>query len=212
MISIDKHAISYAPVPKAACTSLKLMFFELENGFAFRNMTRNGRMFHIHTFYPSTLFNASAAKAAAGHWRIAVTRDPVARLLSAYANRAVFYRELRRERLTAEAVAEGATPDPDLEGFIDRLEVYRAHSTSIRHHTDPQHLFLGRDPAFYHRLYQMRELSDLVRDVSMRAGKALALPHAQTGGPKLGAGMLGAGALRKLRDFYAEDYDTFRFD
>ena len=45
-IVLDDLKLSYTPVPKTACTSLKMVFFDIENGREFVPFRHNGREFH----------------------------------------------------------------------------------------------------------------------------------------------------------------------
>lgn len=105
-----KHKISYYPVPKCACTSLKLVFFRIENGYDFRNFRVNGKMRYIHSFYASRKFANARDLDGDDHFRFAVVRDPVERLLSCYSNRVLYYRELSARKLSPEATAAGCRP------------------------------------------------------------------------------------------------------
>lgn len=208
-IVLNKWKISYVPVPKAACSSLKLMFFHLENGRDFQPAMRNGQMFHIHRFYATTAFASLPHAAIQDHWRIAVVRDPVKRFLSCYSNRVCHYKELSQRHLPPDAIRSGATPNPSLEEFVEKLELYRQYSKPIKHHTDPQIFFLGEDENYFHRIFQMHELQELVHEVSARTKTPLELPHAQSHGPKLSTSELSANAVTKIKKFYQQDYDCF---
>lgn len=205
-LTLPQYRIAYFPVPKAACTSIKTMFFEIENGVPFRPLLRHGQMFHIHNFYGTQPFNRQNPDALSGFWRFAVYRDPVLRFLSCYSNRVLHFRELGPSMLSAQARSAGALPDPDLDSFVERLELYREYSPSIRHHVAPQVSFLGRDPAFFQRIYSMKKLPQMVSDLQERTSLTLHLPHDQRGGPKLTPHDLGANALEKLTQIYRADF------
>lgn len=204
------HGIAFYPVPKNACTSLKFVFFQMENDWPFRRSLRYGKVFHIHSYYGTVPFEP-VAEQPMRYWKFAVLRDPLSRMVSCYRNRVLHHRELEAARLGPEARAAGALPHPDLETFVERLEIYRAASVSIRHHTDPHVVFLGRNPAYFDRLYQMSELDALVEELTRRTGRALDLGREQSGGPPMDVSALSANAVEKLRRFYAEDYDTYAF-
>lgn len=203
---LPKQRIAYFPVPKAACTSIKTMFFEIENGVPFKPMQRHGQMFHIHNFYGTQPFNRQNTGQLQDFWRFAVYRDPVARFLSCYSNRVLHFRELSPGMLSQQAQAAGALPDPDLDTFVERIELYREFSPSIRHHVAPQVSFLGRDPGYFQRIYVMSELPQLVRDMEARTGRTLHLPHEQRGGPRLVPGDLSANARESLLQLYRADF------
>jgi len=211
-IIVDKIKVAYMPSPKVACTSLKMMFYKIENGVDFVPPIRNSVKFHIHGFYPTTPFRTVPTERMKDYYRICVVRDPVKRLLSCYSNRVCFHKELNEGMLSLEAVNSGAKPNPDLEDFVERLEIYRRFSKSIAHHTDLQTNFIGRDKGFYSRVYQISELNELRQDLSEHSDLELELPHAQNGGPKVSIADLSANALEKIRTFYREDYQCYQFE
>lgn len=136
-IIIPKLQIHYTPVPKAACSSIKNWFFQLENGMPFKNSIRNGSAFHIHSYYSTTPFRKIPPQKADALWKFAVIRDPAKRLVSCYANRVVHYNELGNGRLSLAMIEMGAAPNPSLEYFIENLETYMSASASINHHASP---------------------------------------------------------------------------
>jgi hypothetical protein len=207
MIKIPEYKISYTPVPKNACTSLKFLFFFIENGLEFGNMRRNGKVFHIHNYYGSTKFNSRDFEAVSDFWKICVIRDPISRFLSAYSNRVLFHGELSERRLGKRAIADGAIPNPTLSQFVDRLDIYRRYSPSIEDHTDLQVTYLGSDSTIYDRAYHMHEIPELVSDLESRINTPLLLQRRQTGGEKISPDELGPEHARKLKAFYQEDYD-----
>ncbi|QDA35701.1 sulfotransferase family protein (plasmid) [Paracoccus liaowanqingii] len=210
-IIVDKIRLAYFPSPKVACTSVKYMFYKLENGRDFVDGIRNSTMFHIHSYYGSSPFSAAPLDRLAAHERICIVRDPIKRFLSCYSNRVLFHRELSEHHLSPEAIAAGAVPDPSLKIFTERLNIYRKHSSSIRHHTDPQTHFIGPDPKFYSKIYQMGNLDELASDLSLKSGIELDLPHAQNGGEKINPRELSADLLDRIREFYRKDYEAYNF-
>lgn len=204
-----KFAFSYYAVPKSACTSLKAMAFEIENGFPFRTFTANGSFKHIHLFYPSMNFRLSRQLDKDGQYRFAVVRDPVERFLSAYSNRVLHHDELSPARLANAGAPHHLVPRPAVNVFVDRLGEYRAMSDSILHHTEPQVFFLGLDHAFYNQLFAMGELGELEGFVRERTGLDVHLGHEQRGGRKIDRSVLTEQSIRKLEDFYAKDYQIY---
>ena len=208
-ITLDDLKLSYTPVPKTACTSLKMVFFDVENGREFVPFRRNGREFHIHNVYASVLFNAKQAERLADHRRLILVRDPIRRLLSAYGNRVVHHRELSLASARKELLAHDLAPDPELKEFVAKLPRYAKAVESIDHHARPLVDFVGTDAGHYTRVYRMSEIGELVADVSAIAGRKLPLGRLQTGGPKLSVDDLGRKEIDALREFYAEDYRAF---
>ncbi len=211
MITLAEHKICYAPAPKNACTSLKEMFFYIENGFHFKNLKRNGKKYHIHKFYTTPKFDSISEDVRKSFWKVAVVRDPIKRAISAYSNRVVFHKELSERYLNASDIARGATPNPSLEEFLEKFALYRKVSKSVFHHTLPQVYFLGSDKNFYDRTFKVNELNNLRVELEVRVGKSLILPHSQSGGPKISEGDISAQARKKLLKFYEEDYDSYEF-
>lgn len=205
-ITLPQQRIAYFPAPKSACTSIKSLFFQIENGAPFKPLVRHGQMFHIHNFYGTVPFGRVAHDRLQDFWRFAVYRDPIARFLSCYSNRVLHFRELSAAMLSAEAKQAGAVPDPDLETFIERIEIYRHYSPSIQHHCAPQVQFLGRDPAYFQRIFTMQSLGEMVDELSQRTGRTLQLPHEQRGGPKLTPDDLSAKAHAALEQLYRADF------
>jgi hypothetical protein len=182
---LDRYGLSYFPVPKCACSSLKAFFFELENGRPFQNYRANGKVIHIHHVYRTLPFETTRHRAGANDWKIAVVRDPVARLLSCYSNRVLHHRELDGIDLSIRDRIAGLVRRPDIGTFVDLLPRYRELSPSMHHHSAPHVEFLGLDPAYFDRVYRIDQLDTLVADVAGRVGTAPALQRLQMGGPKL---------------------------
>lgn len=208
-IILDDVKLSYTPVPKTACTSLKTMFFEVENGWEFTPFKRNGREFHIHNVYPSSFFNPKLTERQADYNRIILVRDPILRFLSAYSNRVVHHRELSREKARKQLVTHDLAPDPSLEEFVLKLPQYMKAVETIDHHTRPLVDFAGLDASFYTKVYRMSEIDDMLADIAMLVGRPLTLQRLQTGGPKLSIENLSSREIERLREIYAEDYRSY---
>lgn len=205
-IFLHTAGISYYAVPKCASSSLKQLFFQIENGFEYRKFVANGRHVHIHNIYPTLAFDRSAPRDRVGTDRIAVIRDPVDRLLSAYAHRIGKRGGLP---LTSAASAAGVDPEPFLASFIDRLEEYREHSPWLAHHTELLVHFLGQDAAYFTALYPLADLHRLVSGLSARLQRELTIDRVHTDGPKLNRSVLTRAQVRRIEEFYAKDYEVF---
>lgn len=209
-VVLNEHKLVYFSVPKIACTSIKHFLHEVMTGTRFEPFEkRNGRRVFIHTVYPAEPFSSVDQSAFADFRRITVVRDPVKRLLSAYSNRVVHYRELSSEKVGPRLAAAGLPADPDLDTFIANLEGYCAHFGKIRHHTLPHTHFLGSSPEYFTRIYRFSELDQMADDVRTLTGSPLALQHLQKGGPKLSVDDLSAKQVSLIRDRYAGDYEAF---
>ena len=208
-VILEKHRLAYVAVPKAACTSIKSMFFEIENGFTFNQFTSNGRKWHIHRIYPSVPFGKLPHNTLGDHSRLSLVRDPVRRLLSCYSNRILHHRELSRAKAGKVLRQADLAPDPDIATFIGNLDAYRAAVRSIDHHARPMVDFLGTDPDYFTRVYRFEELGDFAEDVRRLTGTQVELGRKQTGGPKIDPDTLSAKQVAFLKEYYAADYAAF---
>ena len=71
-----KKNLTYVSIPKVACTSIKHMFFEIENGRPFQPFKISGQFWHIHNFYRGYAFEDLPHPRIADHRRLTVVRDP----------------------------------------------------------------------------------------------------------------------------------------
>lgn len=206
-----KWGITYFAVPKVACTSLKSMFFKIENGKYFENYVANGTVRHVHNAaYPTRTFDDIPHERIKGHKRMAVVRDPVERLLSCYSNRVLHYRELSAKKIVSSALAQHDLPaDPSLEDFIANLNAYRAMSWSIDHHARPMVDFLGKDPTYFENIYAMKDIPKFVEEVSKEVGQELALERLQEGEEKIPPGALSSQQRGLIENYYSKDYSSF---
>lgn len=207
-VLLKDYKLFYADVPKVACSSVKRMFFEIENGIPFPVLKANGVNWHIHVFYPGWLRQDFPEGQIANFRRLAIVRDPIKRFLSAYGNRVVFHKEASKQHVSKLGRFNTPKADPELDEFIDNFEKYR-QIPSIVWHTRPTVDFLGFEPSYFHGLYGIHQMDEFVADVSNLVGKPVEVGRHQTGGPKFSKGDLTAKQLTKLEKYYKADYDTF---
>lgn len=209
-VILPEHKLSYFFVPKVACTSLKYMFYEVENGKRFEPFRINGKLVKIHGLYPSPLFDDCPHAQMADHTRLALVRDPVERVLSCYGNRVVASKELSEAKAGKKLKELGLKPNPTLQEFIARLKRYRKAHRSIAHHSRPLSDFLGKNPDYFTRIYPLREIGSFVEEVSKIVGRPLEAERLQTRGPKFSPETdLTEEERAKIRRIYAEDYEIF---
>lgn len=201
--------LAYFPVPKNACSTLKIAFYEINEGRPYAPLARpDGTMVHVHEFpgYDSLPLTPATLEATAALSRIAVVRDPLRRLVSCYKNRVLHFRELSTKHLPTEAFARAGLPqDPAFDLFIERLDEYRALSWSISHHSDLQRTFLGEDRGAFEQLFTLAELPRLEAWLRARAGRDLQLPHAQRGGQEFPDPEITPETRRRMLDYCAPD-------
>lgn len=211
-IKVASTNLVYFPVPKVACTSIKhALLNHNEDGRADRldaARQTDKSLPHVHMVYPSTPLRRRHFLEYFGRRWFCVVREPVSRFLSAYGNRVVHHRDLDGCRPALDRA--GLSAEPDLETFVAHLDGYCAASRTIRDHVRPMVDYLGHTPRRYDRVFGMSELVALPAYLAEAgAGDGIVLGHKQTGGPKLTRGDLSPGALKRVTDFYADDYSAF---
>jgi hypothetical protein len=205
---LKDHRLFYASMPKVACTSLKRMFFEIENARPFEPAYSNGRMWHVHFFYPGLLRKDYPEARIADFRRLTVVRDPVRRLLSAYSNRVVHHRAITPQAARRAGRIRRLTPHPDLDEFIDRFEHYLAIPDMLNH-CRPMVDWIGSDPGYFHAVYDISRIDAFLEDVSNTIGHKVEAGRFQTGGPKIAPSELTARQRAKLVRYYRKDYEAF---
>jgi hypothetical protein len=200
-----KLKLHYFPVPKNAGTSIRDCLFEIENGWRYRPMIIDGQRIGLHK-----LFGVPGAFQPApdrpGYLRFAVVRDPLRRLLSAYASKVLDRPGVARADFPSLGLRSDLPKDPDIETFVAHLDEYRA-ITTIGHHTNPQRYFLGGDLAHFHRVFRAEDLGELEHFLSERAGAPITLPRLKGGGPKVDLATLSPAARGRIVQHYAADYE-----
>lgn len=209
-VHLFNHRYSYLSVPKCSSTSLKFLFFEIENGRPFEPYTENGTHWHIHNAaYPFVPFEDLPHDRIAGHRRVCVVRDPVSRLLSCYANRVVARGDLNTLDLSPELRAMGVVEAPDIATFIRFLPEYRALSPVVAHHSEPLSHFLGRDPAYFDRIFNTGQVDDFVADLSKVIGPVPKVGRRTTSRSRSFGSQLTPEDRARIHDLFAEDLETF---
>ena len=207
MIFLKKSKIAYVPVPKIACSSLKHLFFVLENGRRFEKFRANGKPYTVHSVLRTRNFEEGyRLDQFKDFFKFVVVRDPIKRFLSAYSNRVLHYKMLHPWALGHEAIENGVKKAPTLSEFVDDLELYRKWSNDIRHHTDPIVTFAGRDFSVYDQIYRIENLDDCRKKISEIVGQDVEILHEQTGGRKFSIDDLTPDQIEKLERFYDADY------
>lgn len=207
---IYAHEFSYFSVPKCACTSLKMMFFELENGFPFQDFSANGSWFHIHRFYISVPFNEARRAAENNAFRFSVIRDPKARVESCYKHWVASENGKKVMVQNSDAFnAQGVPVNPSLEEFVDGLDIYRAQLSNIAHHTQPLSYFLGTDPDYFDEIYSLKRLPELLSLLEERTRVPLNLQHHNVS--EAASDFTGSDARieGKINARYAEDFELY---
>jgi hypothetical protein len=180
----------YFPVPKNGSSSLRRLFFELENGFEFRQFKLNGKPQDLFWLYRH---NRPFARIAvpAGYVKFVIVRDPLSRFVSNY------------RWLAADWEKHFGEP-PTLDRFLDRYREFVAHSPKARFHLATQAAHLGGDLAYFDRVFRMENLPEVAEFLSERCGVAVRLPWANKSDAPDAApsrAMIG-----RIREIYERDY------
>ncbi len=210
------HKLIYFPIPKNACSSIKNVLWEVNNGTTFAPFTDNGKEIrNIHQVYVSMRFSMAALEEAAPDWRecfrFVVVRDPLKRLLSAYRNRVLFHLELSEEVIASSGLTSpDLLPKPDFKHFVRHLELYRKASRSIAHHTDPQKVFIGDSLDLYDLVCEMGSIDRLESELTRRIGREIRLPVLQKLGPEADTIEFDDATRGAIYEFYRDDYELLR--
>lgn len=208
--------LAYFPIPKIACTSLKHTLFEINNGFYLRNPDqetrpkKKNRKCSIHAIYRTAKYSEKEHTELNEYKSFAVIRDPMQRILSAYSNRILHHRALKKPAVVA-ALKEKQLPlNPDINQFIMQIGQYRDVSNEILSHTRPLRYFLGKDLSRFDRIFTIQQMPEVARYLSETVGKEICIPRFQTGGEKQNLEMLTHEAFDKLRELCKPDYEIAR--
>lgn len=207
VVENSQHKIAYFPVPKIASTSLKHAFYNLEFNKPYvpgESAAKAG----VHGDYAKTRhFFAINHARYKDYARIAVIRDPVHRLISAYQHRIYKERELDESRIDmALAEALGVHPNPTRRFFFRHIEQYRLLSASIRHHTEPITSFLGPDLGYFTDIYRIGKISQLAEQISVLTGQEFEIGFDQKGPERPKNLQMGRGERLAVLQYCAGDY------
>ena len=196
--------VAYFPVPKVACTSIKLALFEIDHGYPiYDKVGPDPENHYISWHMRNEPFRPDGLGIPKHFARIAVVRDPIQRFVSGYRNRIVHAREAAQAGVRLPA-------DPDIDTFARRLPEYMTAVSMIGHHFAPQIAFVGNDLGWYDRVFSFERLSEVAIYLSERAGRPISLRLTQNSGPALSARDISPQTERLLRQYYADDYALFQ--
>lgn len=209
-VFLYEAGISYYPAPKCGSSSLKGLFLSVEPGITYPDHPGKGRRRHGgHTVYPTMSFKRSSRMDRPDHFRFAIIRDPVDRLLSAFSHRVLGRVVGAAESTPSRSLAFGAESDRFLARFIDELEAFRAQSRDITHHTNPLVYFLGDDSNYFSDLYLLSDLGRLELDLSDRLNLSVSIAPNNRSVARLSRDALTKSQITRIEKFYARDYEVF---
>ena len=215
---IPKLKLIYISVPKCACTSLKETMYFLQFKKKWKNYKNElGEDVYVHDVYGSPLFSEMVERfpifGIKKFTKICVIRDPIKRLISAYTNRVLHHNELAEWRLKDYGL-DCKLANPNFFQFIENYELYFEKVRSIKHHTRPMHDFIGEDPSFYDRIYNLNNIDDFSEFIEKKYNIKYQIPRRQTGGGEYSINIdiikqESRQIYDKLKAITAKDYEIF---
>lgn len=207
----EEHKIVYYSIPKVACSSQKLAHYRLLHGKPFAREDTGGK--GIHDIYGSPKFDLGEHRVLrkAGYWSYAIVRDPIERLISAYANKVIdadviTVRAAKEKSALKRLEANGLPSKPDLETFALNLETYRRICPEIRQHTRHYHYFLGRNLKVFSVIFPIEDMQKLRRALSRRTGQTQPVRHTNKSGSKELLTQMSETAFEAFLEFSEPDY------
>lgn len=181
VVEVERARLAYYPIPKVACTSLKLFFFEVNHGRPFPVWKRaEGFRGSIHQLYRSGHVKRGETPRFPA---LVVLRDPFARAVSTWANKVASGRF--RSRMEAEGfdfAASRIRPDPPLGEYLRHLADYVAASALLRAHATMVHRFCP-DPLEAAAHVIRLEDGDALATFIAGLGLGLPFPHRNASAP-----------------------------
>ncbi len=213
-ITSERGKLAYVPIPKNACSSIKIFFYELIHGKEYSD-----HFSKIHRQFDYTAIDFEKFAADEEYFKFLVVRDPIDRFVSAYNNRVKLYQELTRhwfkahdqhpQKTLAFFESNSLAYDPDINQFARRIQDYIKVSSNIIHHFFPQHFFFHGRPEAFTKIYNIRQLPKLAAHLEERIGAPVHFQSVQETKNLENAARrsdLGYEELDELKKFYAEDY------
>lgn len=216
-IICDRARTVYFPVPKAACTSLKALFWEINHGRSWpRKLSWSARVrrklgisivgetlqtevgYRTENFDPGIVLPPD-------YERVAVVRDPLARLHSAWSNkvnRKMFERHHEVEKLGS----LGLSNSPTFAEFVEHFDEYRSNSVPVARHTGGFTQYLGEDLDWFTHVFPIERLQDFEAYLRKRTNENIHIPVRNRGRSDVRAKRLDARHKDMLAVILADDY------
>jgi len=184
----------YFPVPKNGSTSLRHLFFKIENGFDFLPFKINGKSQELFWLYGHNRPFARI-RVPEGYVKLTVVRNPLARFISNYRSLAADWETHFHET-------------PSLDGFISRINEFARHSPKARFHLAAQSVHLGGDLSYFDKVFRMENLPELADYLTQRSGVEIKLPWTNKSAEL--DNTASAASMEKIARIYRKDYDLLR--
>lgn len=214
----------YFDITKIASSSLKVLFWEIENGRPYPSENKilrvaqrwRARLLRDASKRPDSLHNDfdwlktrafdPTAGAEEGYHRFTVVRDPMQRLLSAWKDK---INRKQFEKRPAEIRAlrhEGLPLDPSFGEFIDHFDAYCRISRPARIHSTHYAWHLGDDLSFFDSIHKLEQMDALLDRFSKKLGRPVVLPRSNASRNERRSAALTDPQLERLAEITAPDY------
>jgi Sulfotransferase family len=193
-IFCKKTRVAYFPAPKNASSSLRRLFFELENGFEFRAFSINGNATNLFWLYRNHE-TFKAIPVPPDYEKIIVVRNPISRFISTY-------------KWLVKGHDTHFHAPLEINDFVVHLEIIGQQSSKARFHLMPQSHFFGSDLSYFHRVFRIEDIAELYTYLSGRSGLKINLPRENQSNKHEQA--LSRESLRKLGKIYEADYELLQ--
>jgi len=191
----NNHKLAFFPMPKVACTSISYLLYEIINGTSHESG-------NIHSYFKAGSAELNLDRYA-DYFKFVVVRDPVERFISGFRNRVLYHQEID----VIAPPSESSAIAQDINAFALNIRAQITDAKSSMIHFETQRQRLGEDLGIFDHVSTIKEIPELVQELSKRTGRKLTMGHYQTGGPKLGLEDISDKALDHLIEFYQPDYD-----
>ena len=184
----EKSKTVYFPIPKVACTSLKIFFWQVNNGrpLPIKPGLLNALRHRLGWRVPKIQVQAldgyrtedfdPGITVAEGFETVVLVRDPVRRFKSAWSNKvnqAIF-----RQHGELATIRDAGLPlDPTFGEFLENFSAYARVSRPVRRHTSNMVRYLGDDIRRFDRVFKLEDMPRFEQYLSDRLGHSVRIPR-----------------------------------
>lgn len=175
--------IAYIAIPKVACTSTKVLFYEINNHTKWPSHRIPFSQVHGYPGYATPDLTLTHFDDMAGFTKVAIVRDPVSRVISAYYDKARSV-VLESKGLKPALTKAGLTTDPSPTLFAENIQLYSDICPVIESHIRPYEKFIGSDLGKFDQIFKLEEIVKFIGFISDRLGRKVEMPTANVIGSK----------------------------
>lgn len=197
----------FFPIPKVACTSLKVMFYEANNNVQWNSARLGFGQVHTLAGFGSLPFGATDLSEFDDYAKVAVVRNPINRALSAYRDKA---RRLVLEGTRAEEQLNkaGLPLEPSPELFFDEIDQYFECAPVIREHMRPYRYFLGDNTSYFKQIFRLEALDEFGAFFGKSLGKPVEMKSSNSSKKSVNAEKpISDATYKKIVGFCSDDLE-----